>query len=161
MGRRKPDAAGGLQAPRKSGRFAPGQSGNPAGRPRGSANRATVLAQSLLDGDAEAIISKCVALAKAGEPVALRLCIERIIPRRERSLSIDMPRIERAADLIHAVGDVIVAAAAGQLTLPEAREFLALLESQRKALETADLAVRIEALEVAAVESKSVGRSGR
>lgn len=117
-------------------------------------NQSTAFAQSLLDGDAEAIVKKCVALAKEGEPVALRLCVERIIPRRERSLSIDMRRIERACDLVQAVGDVIAAAAAGELTLPEAREFLALLESQRKALETADLAVRIEALESAAVEER-------
>jgi len=138
----------------KSGRFPAGVSGNPAGRPRGAVNQSTAFAQSLLDGDAEAIVKKCVALAKEGEPVALRLCVERIIPRRERSLSIDMRRIERACDLVQAVGDVIAAAAAGELTLPEAREFLALLESQRKALETADLAVRIEALESAAVEER-------
>ena len=147
---------------RERGRFVAGQSGNPAGRPRGSSNRATVLAQGLLDADAEAIIQKAVDLAKEGDPVALRLCIERIMPRRERSLSIDMRRIERAHDLVQAVGDVIAAAAAGQLTLPEAREFLALLESQRKILETADLAVRIEALEVASAdERKSRRRIGR
>lgn len=146
---------------RERGRFVAGQSGNPGGRPRGSSNRATALVQGLLDGDAEAIVRKAVALAKDGDPVALRLCIERIMPRRERSLSIEMRRIERAHDLVQAVGDVIAAAAAGELTLPEAREFLALLESQRKALETADLAVRIEVLELAAAEeAKSRRRIG-
>jgi hypothetical protein len=113
-----------------------------------------VLAQSLLDGDAEAIVRRAVKLARAGDPVALRLCIERIMPRRERAVSIDMPRIERAHDLVAAVGDVIAAVAAGELTLPEGREFLALLESQRKAIETVDLAVRIEALEAAERKGK-------
>jgi len=160
MGNRRPDDTGALQVRGKRGRFAAGSSGNPAGRPRGSSNRATVLAQSLLDADAEAIVRKVVRLAKEGDPVALRLCIERIMPRRERSLSIDMRRIERAHDLVAAVSDVIAAAAAGELTLPEAREFLALLESQRKALETADLAVRIEALEVAASEERRSRRRG-
>lgn len=159
-GRFAPGKTGALQVRPKSGQFSPGESGNPAGRPRGSSNRATVLAQNLLDGDAEAIVQKAVAMARAGDPVALRLCVERIIPRRERSLSIDMLRIERAADLVQAVGDVIAAAAAGELTLPEAREFLALLESQRKALETSDLAVRIEALEVAAAEERKSRRRG-
>jgi len=157
MGSRRPDPAGGLQV-RKGGRFAPGQSGNPAGRRVGSSNRATILAQGLLDGDAEAIVRKAVELAKEGDAVALKLCIERIMPRRERSLSIDMRRIERAHDLVQAVGDVIAAAAAGALTLPEAREFLALLESQRKILETADLAVRIEALEVASADERKSRR---
>jgi hypothetical protein len=149
-----------LQVRPKSGQFPAGVSGNPAGRPRGSSNRATVLAQGLLDADAEAIVRKAVGMARDGDPVALRLCIERIMPRRERSLSIDMRRIERAHDLVAAVGDVIAAAAAGELTLPEAREFLALLESQRKALETSDLAVRIEALESAAAEERRGRRRG-
>jgi hypothetical protein len=150
-----PEKTGGVQVSRgPRGQFAVGRSGNPAGRPRGSRNRATVLAQSLLDGDAEAIVRRAVKLAREGDPVALRLCLERIVPRRERSLSIDMPRIERAHDLVAAVGDVIAAVAAGELTLPEGREFLALLESQRKAIETADLAVRIEALESAERKGK-------
>lgn len=150
----RPDPAGGLQARSESGRFPAGVSGNPAGRPRGAVNQSTAFAQNLLDGDTEAIVKKCVALAKEGDPVALRLCLERIMPRRERSLSIEMRRIEKAHDLVEAVGDVIAATAAGELTLPEAREFLALLESQRKALETADLAVRIEALESVASEER-------
>jgi hypothetical protein len=120
-----------------------------------------VLAQSLLDEDTEAIVRKAVALAREGDPVALRLCIERIMPRRERSLSIDMPAIARAHDLVEAVSDVIRAAAAGELTLPEAREFLGLLETQRKVLETEDLAVRIEALEAEAAEEKRSRRKGR
>jgi hypothetical protein len=34
-------------------RFRPGQSGNPAGRPVGSRNKATLAAEALLDGEAE------------------------------------------------------------------------------------------------------------
>ena len=40
--------------------FQKGQSGNPAGRPRGSRNRATILFQNLLEDDAEAIARKAV-----------------------------------------------------------------------------------------------------
>ena len=60
--------------------FAKGRSGNPAGRRRGSRNRATLAAAVLLEGESEALTRKAVELALAGDPVALRLCIERILP---------------------------------------------------------------------------------
>jgi len=40
--------------------FKEGQSGNPAGRPKGSRNRATVALEKILDGDAESILRKAV-----------------------------------------------------------------------------------------------------
>jgi hypothetical protein len=46
--------------------FQKGQSGNPAGRPRGSRNKTTVLMQNLLDGEAEEIARKAIEMAKAG-----------------------------------------------------------------------------------------------
>jgi len=65
--------------------FKQGQSGNPSGRPVGARNRATLAMESLLDGEAEAITSKAIELAKKGDGPALRLCMERIMPaRRDR-----------------------------------------------------------------------------
>jgi hypothetical protein len=58
--------------------FKPGQSGNPLGRPKGVRNRATVAAEALLEGEAEALTRKAIELALAGDPTALRLCLERI-----------------------------------------------------------------------------------
>jgi hypothetical protein len=57
--------------------FAKGHSGNPGGRPRGSINRSTRAAQLLLDGEATALSRKAVELALAGDPTALRLCLDR------------------------------------------------------------------------------------
>ena len=68
--------------------FPKGQSGNPAGRPRGSSNRATRAAEMLLDGEATALTRKAVELALAGDQAALRLCLDRTVaPRRERATS--------------------------------------------------------------------------
>ena len=47
--------------------FQKGQSGNPAGRPRGSRNKTTVLMQNLLEGEAEAIARKAIEMAKDGD----------------------------------------------------------------------------------------------
>jgi hypothetical protein len=52
--------------------FQKGQSGNPAGRPRGSRNRTTILMQALLADRAEAIGRKVIQLAEDGDMAAGR-----------------------------------------------------------------------------------------
>jgi hypothetical protein len=84
-------------SPRTRGRsFVKGESGNPAGRPKGARNRTTLAAEALLDGQAEAITQKAIDLALDGDLVALRLCLERVLPtRRERRVSFEMPTWSR------------------------------------------------------------------
>jgi hypothetical protein len=73
----------GEQGPRdRRGRFVKRQSGNPTGQPRGSMNRATRAAELLLDGEATALTRKAVELALAGDPAALRLCLDRTVASR-------------------------------------------------------------------------------
>src|SRR6516162_10640502 len=75
--------------------FPPGVSGNPAGRLPGTRNRATMAAEALLDGEAQALTRKAIELALAGDTVALRLCLERIMPaRKSRTLKLKMPSME-------------------------------------------------------------------
>ncbi|MGI9071764.1 MAG: hypothetical protein ACR2JB_10740 [Bryobacteraceae bacterium] len=50
------------------------------GRPEGSRNRATILLQQMLAGEAEAITGKAIAMAENGDGLALKLCMERLIP---------------------------------------------------------------------------------
>jgi hypothetical protein len=63
--------------------FKKGQSGNPSGRPPGSRNKSTLAAEALLDGEAETLTRKAIEEAKAGNMIALRLCLERIVPPRK------------------------------------------------------------------------------
>ena len=128
--------------------FAPGQSGNPRGRPPGARNRATLLLRNLLAGDGEAVVKRAIADAKKGKPIALRLVLERLIPpARSDIATIELPQIAKAGDVAEAAREVIAAAARGELTLAEARDWMALLERQRAAIETNELAVRLEVLE--------------
>src|SRR4051794_16780063 len=62
-----------------NGRFVPGQSGNPAGRPKGARNRATVLAEFLEDGEAGILVRRYIQRALNGDPIALRVCFERLV----------------------------------------------------------------------------------
>jgi hypothetical protein len=128
--------------------FQPGQSGNPAGKPKGARNAATLAAEALLDGEAEALTRKCVELAKGGDTVAIRLCLERILPaRKSRSVAFDLPDVNQAADLVPAFAAVVQAMAAGEIAPDEAMTVAGVLEMKRKAIETVDIERRLVAIE--------------
>jgi Family of unknown function (DUF5681) len=130
--------------------FKPGQSGNPDGRPKGARNRATVAAERLLDGEADALTRKAIELAKEGDTTALRLCIERILPsRKDRPVSFNMPRIETIADSVKAAAAIASAVADGDLTPIEAAELSKVVEGYTRAVETADISARLLRLEQA------------
>ena len=128
--------------------FKPGQSGNPKGRPEGSRNKATLAALELLDGEAEALSRKAIELAMDGDTVALRLCLERIAPRRTDSpVSFPMPDMTRSVDASKAMAGILRAVADGDLTPSEGATVAGLVETFRKTLETEDLERRITKLE--------------
>ncbi len=139
-----------MSEPRKSGagtRGKPFEPGNP-GRVRGSRNRATVAAEALLEGEAEALTRKAVNMALAGDTVALRLCLERLVPpRKDRPLAFDLPPINDAKDHPAVLASVLQAVAGGDLTPTEGQAFAGLMEQHRRAIETADIVGRLEALE--------------
>jgi len=81
------------------GQWGKGESGNPAGRPAGSRNKATLWLEELLEGEGERITRKAVEQAMLGDPHALRLCMERIYPpRKERLIDLPLPDVKTAAD---------------------------------------------------------------
>ena len=76
----------------RRGRFTRGRSGNPAGRPRGCRDHINGTARLLLAGEGEALTRKAVELALAGDPTALRLCLERVLPPcRDRMVMFAFP----------------------------------------------------------------------
>jgi Family of unknown function (DUF5681) len=128
--------------------FPKGRSGNPSGKPRGARNRLTILAESILDGEGEALLRKCIESALAGEPTALRLCIERIIPpRRDRPIRFRLPPLHSAQDAPAAMNAVALAVAAGNLTPIEATGMTKLIEGFVRATEAYQLEQRVRALE--------------
>ena len=128
--------------------FQKGQSGNPAGRRAGSRNRATLAAEALLEGEAQALTRKAIELALEGDTTALRLCLERIVPQRKsRVVAFDLPRIDRVEDLAGAIGSIFQEVAGGRLRLDEGATLVGMLESKRRAMETIDLEKRLRALE--------------
>lgn len=125
----------------------PFEPGNP-GKPKGARSRATLAAEALLDGEAESLTRKAVEMALDGDTVALRLCLERLVPpRKERPLAIDLPTITGAQDHPGVIASIFSAVAIGDLTTGEAQALAAVLEQHRRAVETAEILTRLEALE--------------
>jgi len=128
----------------------PFEPGNRAGRGRkaGSRNKATVILDKMAEGDAKAVLEKQLELAKAGDQQAAQLVLSRIWPiRKGRPVSIALPALETAADIVKALGSVAGAVGAGDLTPEEGASVAAVLETKRKAIETSELEARIVALE--------------
>jgi hypothetical protein len=134
-------------APSTRGRpFGPG---NP-GRPKGARNKTTLAVEMLFDGEAETLTRKAIELAKAGDITALRLCLDRIVPvRKDRPVAFALPVLEHASDAVRASGAIAKAVADGDLTPMEAAELSKVVEAYARAIQTTELAARIERLEQA------------
>jgi Family of unknown function (DUF5681) len=128
--------------------FAKGQSGNPRGKPPGTRHAITVLAEELMAGDAEGVVRKVIEAAMAGDMTAARLILDRIAPpRRGRPVAIDLPAVTNTVAVTSALGAVIAGLGDGILTPDEAVAVCAVIETQRRAIETVELEVRLRAIE--------------
>ena len=125
----------------------PFAAGNP-GRPKGARHKATLAAEALLDGEAEALTRKAIDAALGGDVTALRLCLERLVPaRKERPVTFALPPIANATDHPAALEAIMTGVAVGDLTPGEAHAFAGILKEHRAAIETAEFAARLDALE--------------
>lgn len=103
-----------------SGRFAPGHSGNPAGRPKGARNRATLAAEAILAENADGLAERLVADGLAGDGQALRFLVGRCLPAPTgRPITLDVAP-GREGDLLHVHGLIVRAMADGEITPQEA-----------------------------------------
>ena len=131
------------------GRFVPGRSGNPQGRRVGSRNRATMLAEAMLDGNAEALVQTVIdnALYRR-DPLALKLCFERLLaPRRNDLVQFELPPLQTAEDAVQALSAIAAAVGAGTLTPAAAWQLSRHVTNFVDALEAHDIEARIVALE--------------
>ena len=126
--------------------FEKGRSGNPRGQRRGSRNEATLAAEALLAGESEALTRKAVEMALAGDPTAMRLCMERVLaPCRERTVEFSLPALKvtgigeafgpTAQDISLATNAVTSALARGEITPAEAEKIAGVVDTFVRAIE--------------------------
>jgi Family of unknown function (DUF5681) len=131
-----------------AGAFRKGRSGNPRGRPPGARSKATETAELLLDGEAAALTRKAVERALEGHGMALRLCLERIIPApRGRAVQLAVPPMRGTADLARTMAAVTTAAMQGAITPGEAADLARVVEIHVRAVEATDFDRRLRKLE--------------
>jgi len=126
------------------GRFAPGNSLSP-GRPHG---RGPVAEMRLaLATDLDKIIDTLKAQALAGDPQAIRIILDRVLPALR---PVDMPTVLALpvdGTLADQARAVVQAAADGDLAPAQAAQIVTALGGVAKIIETTELMRRIEALE--------------
>ena len=120
--------------------FQPGQSGNPKSRRRGSRNKATLAAATLLDGEALGLTRRAVEAALAGDMLAMKLYLERVLPRcHERPVTFSVPSLAAVGDgeidqpspqsVSRAMNAVTTALACGEITPGEAATIAGVYET--------------------------------
>jgi hypothetical protein len=135
--------------------FQKGESGNPAGRVRGSRNKRTLLAEHLLEGDTEAIVRTMIERAKEGDMATVRLCVDRICPRvTDRPAGFALPPLVRPADAPPAIAAIAQALADGDLSAAEAADLGRFVESFARAFDKADIEKRVADLEARDAKAK-------
>jgi hypothetical protein len=87
-------------------------------------------------------------LALKGDTVALRLCLERVLPpRRERPVHFALPDLRSPADAA-SMAAIAAAVADGGLTPSEAGELSKLVDTYVRALEASEFDRRLRAIEL-------------
>jgi len=139
-----------------AGRWRPGVSGNKAGKPKGARHKATIAAEELLEGEAEALSRKAVEIALKGDVAALRLCLDRILPViKDRPVIFEIPKMNESRDAVNASAAIVEAVAAGELTPVEAAELSKVIDGYARSLQTVEFEQRLSTLEKAIANDKS------
>lgn len=125
-----------------------GQSGNPAGKAKGTRNRATLLALAAMESELEAIVRRIIDAAKDGDMAAARLIVDKLIPvSRETPIQMALTPITNIASCRIAQAEVIAAVSSGELFPSQAEAVSTLIEHQRRGLESEALEERLKAIE--------------
>jgi hypothetical protein len=135
----------------KMGKFRKGESGNPAGKPKGTKDWRAKLRDQLQDA-APDIVKAVVAAAKGGDVQAARIVLDKLIPSIKASsapISIPLPA---GSGFLERAETVFSAMAKGEVSPDDATAFLGALATVMKTQEVDDLEARITALE------RSVGK---
>lgn len=130
--------------------FKPGQSGNPAGRKKGTPDRRTQ-ARELFVQHKDALIGKAIELALTGDATALRMCLDRIVPAlKPGAAPVVLPKFPLA---LAGKGELVLAQlAAGDIAPDAAAMIMGAIAAQVRIVEASELEMRVAALENADVK---------
>ena len=101
-----------------------------------------------MQDDAGEVVKAVVKAAKGGDMTAARLVLDRIAPaRRDNPVAFTLPEVTSAADAANAMGSILAAVAAGELSPSEGAEVAKLLDAFTRTLEAKEFERCLQALE--------------
>lgn len=120
--------------------FQVGQSGNPNGRPKGISDKRTEL-RALLEPHAKDIFEKLVELAKAGDTTALKLCVERLLPKvkPDNGILFQIPydELDVSSNMVAFAGNLLSVVMRGHLSVDEADRLINFIRNQQSLMSKA------------------------
>ena len=128
----------------KGPRGRPFPKGNP-GRKPGSKNKATLLAASLAEGQAEKILSKAIEMAMDGNVPMMKFLLDRILPK-ERPIQLELPPLDMANDSVDAMAEIVAAVSSGRISPREAADVAQLVSAFTRAIDSTDAQMEIDLL---------------
>ncbi len=130
---------------KNNGTFSKGSSGNPKGRPKAE----TVALRKQLAPQAEAIIRQVIDQALAGDLVAAKLILDRILPPlKPVAAPVSIP-LEGGESLVAQAQAILSAASSGQISSDIAAQLIQSTANLTRIIESQELKPRLEALEAA------------
>ena len=131
-----------------AGRFHKGQSGNPAGKPRGAKNRSSLVAERLFADESREICGSVIAQAKTGNMQAAKIILDRVLPPiKDKPIEIDLPKMMTCNDLVRAVECITSAVGSGLISPLEGESIARIVDIHIKALELNEIEKRLSNLE--------------
>ena len=137
-----PSAADGR---RTRGRFTPGTSGNPQGRPK---SESVALRQALAEGAAD-VVSAILKAAKAGDMQAARIVLDRLVPPLKANAQTVRLALPESASPLGIAKAILAATASGTLAPDIAAQLVTAVGTFCRIEEVEELRDRIAALEIA------------
>jgi hypothetical protein len=120
------------------------------GRALGSRNKQTLMAEAALFEHAQELVDTLVTRAKNGDPAALRIAMDRILPTgRGRPLPIELPPVRSADDAQVAIGTIMDALKQGALSAREAVDLINVVKALARLTGTIEYIRKVVRREVA------------
>ena len=125
--------------------FVKGQSGNPAGRRKGSRNKVTELAEELAGASVEEMTRRLLSAANDGKIAAMRLYFDRIWPKRRGApIAFEMPEVRSSADVPVALAAICRGVTDGELSVEEFETLSRGVQFMKRSLDEAEIDARFE-----------------
>jgi hypothetical protein len=119
--------------------FRKGQSGNPNGRPSGSKNKTSLMAEMLFAENLQCVCNAVIMKAKLGDMQAAKIIFDKLLPpRKERLISIRLPKVKTPKDILKAVAAITQAIANAEIAPSEGEALARILDIHARAIELHD-----------------------